>query len=336
MKKISIFILAILIIFTVACSPSEKYPSKSIKMVIPYGIGGTTDKVGRELAKALENELGVKIVVVNQKGASGSVATNSVYDSSSDGYTLFFSADSLGTQRVMGLSKRSYSDFYPVLVTANDPKVIVVKSDSKYNNIDELLADMKSKEKKVKMSYTGPGGSGHVQSLIYKKFGYDAELIPYSGGMDCIVAVLGDQVDFTNSNYSTVASFIEEGKLRLLAVASDKRLDKYPDAPALTEVIKDSDEYMKLAFTPLSLLVKNDTDDKIKKVLTDAAKKAVEDKDWKKFTKENMIDRLYEKYPDEKSAREFYRIWESKVCYLLKDAGVTKFDPEEFGIKRIK
>ncbi len=305
-------------------------------MVIPYGIGGTTDKVGRELAKALEKELGEKIVVVNQKGASGSVATNSVYEATSDGYTMLLTADSLGTQRVMGLSERSYDDFYPVLVVANDPKVIVVKGDSKYHTIQDLLSDMERKDKKVKMSYTGPGGSGHVQSLVYEKLGYDTELIPYSGGMDCIVALLGDQVDFTNSNYSTVSSFVESGELKILAVASNERLKKHPDVPALSEVVTDEEGYLNLAFTPLTLLVKNDTDVEIKNALTNAAKRAVTDKDWNAFMESNMIDKLYEKYPDEKSARAFFSDWQSKVCYLLHDAGVTKYDPATFDIKRVK
>ncbi len=336
MKKIFMIVIAIIMLLSVSCNRSEDYPNKSIQMVIPYGVGGTTDKVGRELAKALEKELGQKIVVVNQKGASGSVATKSVYKRDSDGYTMLLTADSLGTQRVMGLSERSYDDFYPVLVVANDPKVIVVKADSNYHTIEELLSDMKNNDKKVKMSYTGPGGSGHVQSLVYEKLGYHAELIPYSGGMDCIVALLGDQVDFTNANYSTVASFIESGELKILAVASNERLRKYPDTPALSEVVDDEEGYLNLAFTPLTLLIKNDTDKTIKNTLTDAAKKAVKDKDWTTFMESNMIDKLYEKYPDETSAREFFSEWQSKVCYLLHDAGVTKYDPETFDIKRTK
>ncbi len=334
MKKIITLLLVFSLIFVASCAPSDKYPSSTIKMVIPYGIGGTTDKVGRELAKSLEKELGQKIIIVNQKGASGSIATKSVFDASSDGYTLLFSADSLGTQRVMGLSELSYDDFYPVLVSANDPKVIVVNKESKYKTIDDLLADMKDPNKKVKMSYTGPGGSGHVQSLIYKKYGYDAELIPFSGGMECIVSLLGGQVDFTNANFSTVKSYIESGELRLLAVASNERLESFPDVKALSEVMSGSEDYMKLAFTPLSLLVKKDTPDDVKNALVSAARNAVKQDEWNHFVESNMIDPLYKKYGDEKKARAFYKDWESKVCYLLKDAGVTKFDPEKFGIKK--
>ncbi len=326
------FILLILFVMLVTSCSNSEYPSKTITMVIPYGIGGTTDKIGRELASALERQLNVKVIVKNQIGASGSVATKSVYNSSSDGYTLFFSADSLGTQKVMGLSKIGYEDFDTLLLTANDPKVIVVNSKSKYKNINMLLDDMKN-NKKVKLSYTGAGGSGHVQSLILKKYGYNSELIAYSGGRDCILSVLSNQVDFTNANYSTVKNYVKSGELKIIAVASNERL-KGIDAPALTEVIDDTNNYMDLEFTPLSLLIKKGVDDPVKNKLKKAIESVKKDKKFNKFLDENLIDTLYVKYKSEQEVKDFYNTWESKVCYLLYDAKVTKYNPKDFGIER--
>ena len=88
------------------------------------------------------------------------------------------------------------------------------------------------------MSYTGPGGSGHVQALILNQFGYYPALTAYSGGNDCYIAVMGGQVVFTNSNYSTVASLIDAGELKLLAVSATERMPKYPDVPALSEKLE--------------------------------------------------------------------------------------------------
>lgn len=249
------------------------YPKKPITMIVPYGAGGTTDLTGRQLAIQLSKHLGQSITVINQGGASGSIGCKTVLDAKPDGYTILYTADSLGTQRVMGISEMSYNDFAPIITAVNDPKVIVVSKTSKYNTLEDLVTDMKANPGKVKMSYTGPGGSGHVQGLIYNKFGMDMAMTAYAGGNDCIVAVLGDQVDFTNSNFSTVVSYIESGDLKLLGVSANKRLEKYPDIPTIAEVIPEAAEYLDIPFTPLSLLVDKDVPIEIQEVLRDAAKR---------------------------------------------------------------
>lgn len=315
-------------------SPDTDYPKKAITMIIPYSAGGTTDLTGRQLAIQMEKFLGKPITIINQGGASGAVGAKTVLDANPDGYTILFTAESLGTQRVMGLSEMSYDDFSPILVAVNDPKVIVVNKDSKYQTLQDLIDDMKARPGEVKMSYTGPGGSGHVQSLIYNKIGLDMALTAYPGGSECIVAVLGNQVDFTNSNFSTVTSFIESGELKLLGVSATERLEKYPDAPSLAEIIPESADYLKTPFTPLSLLVHKDTPSEVQDVLRDAAHKAVQEQEWKEYVSENCLDKLYEKYPDEASAKEFYANWESLVSWLLYDAGAAKFSPEKFNIPK--
>jgi tripartite-type tricarboxylate transporter receptor subunit TctC len=272
--------------------------------------------------------------VINQAGASGATGTKTVFDAAPDGYTVLFSADSLGTQRVMGLSPMSYADFTPILVAVNDPKVIVVKKDSRYKTLQDLTADMKARPGRVKMSYTGPGGSGHVQALIYNKFGLDMALTAYPGGADCIVAVLGGQVDFTNSNYSTVTSYIESGELVLLGVSATERLPSYPNVPTLVEAIPESAQYLQTPFTPLSVLVKNTTPPEIVKILREAANKAVNDPAWKAYCKENCLEELYLKYPDEAAAKKFFSDWESEVSWLLFDAKAAKSSPEQFNIPR--
>lgn len=317
-------------------TPKTDYPTKPVTMIIPYGAGGTTDLSGRQLAIQMEKSLGKSITVINQGGASGSVGAKTVLDADPDGYTILFTAESLGTQRVMGLSEMSYDDFSPILVAVNDPKVIVVNKDSKYNTLEDLVEDIMSRPGGVKMSYTGPGGSGHVQSLIYEKFGWNLALTAYSSGSDCIVAVLGDQVEFTNSNFSTVRAYLESGDLKLLGVAGPERLEKYPDVPTLVEVMPGSEEYFEVPFTPLSLMVDKDVPAEIQEVLINSANAAVQEEEWKTYVDNNSLDKLYEKYPDIETTKAFYSEWESVVSWLLYDAGAAKFSPEEFGIQKIK
>ncbi len=340
---LSLVIVLALILGLVGCSNNSddlspeqtiKYPEKPITMIIPYSAGGTTDLVGRQLAIQMEKSLGQTITVVNQGGASGSIGAKTVLDAEPDGYTVLFTAESLGTQRTMGLSEMSYADFSPIMVTANDPKVIVVNKTSKYNTLQELVDEMKANPGKVKMSYTGPGGSGHVQALIYNKFDLDMAMTAYTGGSDCIVAVLGDQVDFTNSNFSTVRGYIESGDLKLLGISANERLANYPDVPTFSEIIPESKEYMDIAFTPLSLLVDKDVPENVQKALKESSASAVKETEWLEFVSENSLDALYEKYPDEESARKFYSDWESVVSWLIFDAGAATNSPEKFDIKR--
>jgi len=336
MKKASLIIAAACAAMSVFASGQKEasYPQKAITMIIPYGAGGTTDIHGRQFAIQLQKQLGKPVTVVNQGGASGSKGCKSVLDAAPDGYTVLFTAESLGTQRVVGLSEMSYDDFAPIMAVTNDPKVIVVGKDSKYNKLQDLLDDMKANPGKIKMSYTGPGGSGHVQALIMEKLGYKAALTAYTGGADCLLAVMSKQVDFTNSNYSTIVGYLKSGDLKVLAVSGSTRLPANPDVPTFGEVDKNAVPYMKNAFTPLNFLVSKDVPSDIQKILRDAALKAVKDPEWVKFVNDNCAEKLYEAYPKIDDIKKYYKDWESMVSWMLYDAGVAKYSPEKFGIAK--
>ncbi|MDT4761438.1 tripartite tricarboxylate transporter substrate binding protein [Sphaerochaeta sp. PS] len=332
-----LFALATVLMASGMAEPQNEaiYPKRAITMIVPYGAGGTTDLSGRQLAIQMEKHLGKSITVINQGGASGSIGARTVLDAKPDGYTILFTAESLGTQRVMGLSDMSYADFTPIMVVVNDPKVIVVNKNSPYKSLADLVADIKARPGKVKMSYTGPGGSGHVQSLIYNKLGMQMALTAYPGGSDCILAVLGNQVDFTNSNFSTVTGYLENGDLRLLGISEQNRLASYPDVPTLAEVVSGSEVYLSNPFTPLSLLVDKDVPQEIVAILKDAAQKSVQEEGWKAFVASNSLDKLYEKYPTEEKMRTFFKDWESLVSWMLYDSGAAKISPEKFGISKL-
>ena len=207
--RIAALALAVCLLLSLAAcgaagSGTGKYPFRTVRMIVPYGANGTTDLVGRKLGAALERALGVSVVIDNQPGASGSLGCRAALDAPRDGSVLLFAADSLGTQRVMGISNMSYDDF----------EVIVVGKNSPYETIGDLLAAIEAAPNTVQMAYTGPGGSGHVQALIMNEFGYYPALTAYSSGSDGIIAVMSGQVVFTNANYSTVADYLDAGELR--------------------------------------------------------------------------------------------------------------------------
>lgn len=335
MKKHLALLFALLALFAAAtASFAADYPTKQITMIVPYGAGGTTDIIGRQFAVALEKQIGQPIVVVNQPGASSSVGAQSCLDADPDGYTILLSAEAIGTMRVMGISTMSYDDFSPIASIASDPKVVVVAAGSKYKTMQDLLDDIKANPGKIQMSYTGPGGSGHIQALILNKFGYQPALTAYNSGAEGITAVLGDQVQFTNSNYSTVKNYLASGHLRLLCVCSTQPLAAHPDAVALSAVVPGSEALIDMPYSPLTLLVRKEVPADVQKTLRDATLKAVKDEDFNKFLDDNCVDKLFEKYPTLDDVNKFLRSWESNVSWMLYDAGAAVNSPEEYKIPR--
>ena len=334
-KRFSFLVLFALILALILPGAfAAAFPQKPITLIVPYSAGGTADLTARQLAIQLKKHLDVPITVINQAGASGSIGTRTALDAPADGYTLLLSADSLGTQRVMGISEMSYADFRAITPLVNDPKVIVVAGDSGYHTIEQLLVDIASRPGKIKMSYTGPGGSGHVQSLIYNRFGLDMALIAYPGGAEALLAVLGKQVDFTNANFSTIRGYVDSGDLRLLAVSADKRLSAYPEVPALAEVIAGSDALMRIPYTPLSLLVNKNVPEEVFRTLQAATQQALAEPDWLTYCRDNVLDQLFALYQTEEAIQRFYTDWESLVSWLLYDAGAAAHSPAQFDIPR--
>lgn len=340
MKKIAALLLVLVLLLALtACGASAKpaesgYPFRTVRLIVPYGAGGTTDLVGRQLAAALGRAMGVSFVVDNQPGASGSIGCQAALDAPRDGSVLLFAADSLGTQRVMGISGISYADFSPIAAVANDPKVIVVAKDSPYDSIGVLLDAITAAPDSVQMAYTGPGGSGHVQALIMNEFGYYPALTAYASGSDGIVAVMGGQVVFTNANFSTVADFIAAGELRLLAVCATERLEQFPEVPALCELMPGSERLLSIPYTPLSLLAADGVPEDVLAQLREGCEQAFQEPEFVSFMEKNSIDKLYETYRTPEEMRAFYADWESTVCWLMADAGATVYSPADFGIPR--
>ncbi len=329
MKKLSLLLIFILLL--AGCS-SQDFPNRSVQLIIPYSPGGTTDLVARAFAESFSKELGVDVTIINQPGASGSVGTLAVHDAKPDGYTLLVSADSLGIQRVMGLSTLSFGDFEPILLLTNDPKVIVVGKDSPYTTAGELFNAMR--EKGLSMSYTGPGGSGHVQALLYESLGAKLTLTPFPGGLDAIVALLGNQVDFTNSNASVVREYLESGDLKALAVCGSKPLQIDASVPLLEDEVEGAKELMDMPFTPLSLLANKDVPEDVLETLREAAKRAVESEEWKNYIASSGQETLYTEYSTVEEMKSFFSSFESRMSWLLYEAGVTESSPEEFSIPR--
>lgn len=341
LKKRIILIMIISIITTsiIGCTPAqnneesakEGYPSKGITMVVPWSVGGITDRAARVFTPILEEHLGQSITIVNKEGASGAIGTEYAYDQPSDGYTILFSAETPSLFKVMGISDLGFEDFDYLKMLVQDLKLVVVPKDSKYETFDQLVTDIKANPGKIKMSYSGPGASGHLQGLLLKELGLDVAMTPYGGGNPSMLATISGEVDFTFGNYGTVKDYLEVGDLRALATFTKEQSEILKDIPPMTDALPESEKYLPLYF-PNLLLVKKGTPEDVKATLMEAIEKAVQDPKWEEFIKTQSYTRL-----DDLTEEEIADYWDkytSITSWLLYDAGAVEKSPEEFGIER--
>ena len=306
------------------------YPNKAIDLIVPWSSGGITDTTARAFAPHFEKSLEQSITIVNRPGASGAVGTEAAYSKKADGYTVLLSAETPATFQVMGMSELSFEDFEPIMMLVAAERVLVVPEDSPYKNINQLIADIKDNPGDIKMSYSGPGASGHILGLLLEKANLKLRKIPAGGGHEAMIETISGRVDFTLANLSTVLDYIKKGDLRVLAVLDEKPSDKV-DAPPLTKALPELKPYLPLDF-PNCLLVKKGTPEERIEVLKKAAKKAASAKGWIEFTSNNHYKRM-----DQLTGKEvtnYWKDWKSLVNWMLYEAGATEYSPEKFNIPR--
>ena len=330
-------ILCLLAVFAAAFlhgpAAAAEYPERRINLILGWGAGGVTDISARAFAPLLSKHLGAQVLVQNKPGGAGAIGTTFVAQQPADGYTLLFSAETPASFRVLGTNDLSFHDFTPITMISGSEKVIVVAADSPYQTMQDLVDAIRANPGKIKFSYTGPGASGHIQALLMRdKGGLSFSMTPFGSGKDCLLAVLGGQVDFTSPNVGTVIDYISAGKLRVLANFDRKNSAFLPDAPPITESVPELAPYLPLDY-PNCLLVKKGTPPETVRKISQAAAAALQDPAWKKFVDENW----YVSFGHIKGREviDFWDRWASIVCWILYDSGVARNSPAEFGIERL-
>ncbi|WP_326539834.1 Bug family tripartite tricarboxylate transporter substrate binding protein [Pseudorhodoferax sp.] len=221
-----------------AASASD-YPTKPIRIVVPYAAGGSTDTLARLVAERLGKQLGQPAVVDNRPGASEQIAISHVAKSAPDGYTLLLSTLS-GLAVNPGLyPKLPYDvqkDLTPIVLAATVPSVVVVHPSVPVKTMAELGSYLKSKPGSVSYASAGAGTPSHLGMEYYKRAnGVDPVHVPYKGGAPALQEVMGGQVQLMMALVPEAMPMVKGGRLRALAVTSNKRLASYPDLPTVAE-----------------------------------------------------------------------------------------------------
>ena len=308
-----------------------EFPEREILGVVMWGAGGATDTVARAINPAAEEALGKSIVVLNKSGGAGAISTAFVNTAPADGYTFLYGAENPQLHPIMGVSKLDYSSFYPVNILGRGVAVVVVRDDSKYQTMEDLLADIKANPGSIKMGSTGPGGlPSTVGALIKNSADFDVIAIPFDGEGPGLTAMLGGEVDFMPSGISAAAEQIKAGKMRALSVVNPEPVDTLPDVPAITDAIPGMAAF--LPWGPFyGVFLKGDAPDDVKATLVSAFDGAAQSDQFKTLmaNRGNVIMNIS---GDEASA--FLKKWQQVTAWALQDTGAAKVNPQTLGIMR--
>jgi tripartite-type tricarboxylate transporter receptor subunit TctC len=222
-----------------AASADDAWPSRPINYMVPFPPGGTTDVLARILTPKLAAALGnASIIIENRGGAAGSVGSAVASRAPADGYTLVGGTISSHAINVSMYPKIGYDpvkSFEPVALIGTNPTVLLVRQDSPYKTLKDIIAAAKA-GKPLTCASAGSGTSQHMSlELLKLKSGIDITHVPYKGSGPALTDMLGGQVDLLFETPIAAAPYIKSGKLRAIAVSSAKRAPSLPDVPTIAE-----------------------------------------------------------------------------------------------------
>lgn len=232
--------LAIFSVFAESEAHAQNYPSKVIRLVVPYPAGGPVDVIGRLLGQKLTENLGQQVLIDNRAGANGIIGVEMAAKSAPNGYTLLMASTSTHSINPLMYSKLSYDpvrDFAPVAMLAVRPYILVVHPSVPAKTVKELIALAKSKPGELTYASGGGIGSGnHLAGELFKATaGVDILHVPYKGGAPALTELLGGQVAIFFAPIPIALSHVQAGKLRALAVTGATRAAVTPHLPTMSE-----------------------------------------------------------------------------------------------------
>jgi len=222
-----------------AVAADDDYPNRPVKIIVPFAPGGSTDVVARILADKLGTEFKQSFVVDNRAGAGGNIGADAVAKSAPDGYTLL-----MGTTGVLSINAHLYKnlgfdaekDFTPVSYTSLITNILVVNPEVPARSVAELVRLAKSNPGRLTFASSGAGSSTHLSGELFKSLaGVDILHVPYRGSSQALIDVISGQVTMLFDNAPSSLPFVQQNKLRAIAVTSRRRLPNLPGVPTIEE-----------------------------------------------------------------------------------------------------
>jgi tripartite-type tricarboxylate transporter receptor subunit TctC len=222
-----------------ADAQAQAWPTKPVKVVIPFVAGGSSDIVGRAIASKFQEFLGQPGVVENKPGANGAIAAEFVAKSEPDGYTVLVGSIgvfSINTALFKDLRYNPIRDFAPIMLAVTTPNVLITRPDLPAKSVKELVEFAKKNPGKLSYCSSGTGSSDHLTGEVFKQSaGIFALHVPYRGGAACQTDLMGGQVDISFQNLGSVTNYIKGGRMKALAVTATARNPQLPNVPTMAD-----------------------------------------------------------------------------------------------------
>jgi len=224
-----------------AAAMAQSYPQKPVRLVVPFAAGSATDIVARLLAQGLSERMKGTFVVEDRPGANGAIAADYVAKAAPDGYTIMMATTSSHSQTPLmmkGVTYDSIRDFTPIAGIGGVPFVIVVHPSLPVKNVRELIAFAKARP--GQLTYGTPSGTATIcMETLKLKTGIDLAQVAYKSSPQAVTELIAGQITSICSDFATAATHIASGKVRALAMTTDKRSTELPDVPTLKESVGD-------------------------------------------------------------------------------------------------
>lgn len=300
-------------------SLAADFPARDITLIVPWAAGGGTDALARTLVKNAKQHIGVGVTVVNRTGGTGVVGMQAVSQARPDGYTLGLITFHLSSYRLTGVSTLSYRDFTPIMLLNRSPTGFLVKADSPYATLKDLVEYARANPGSVTVATSGAGAVPHLAAMtLAKQLGLRFTFVPFDGGAPARTAVLGGHVTLLVVNSEEALQFYRTKQLRFLALNSAERHPSFPDVPTVAEA--------GFPITPLlldwrGLAAPRDTPPDVIATLTAGFRKMAEDEDYKRLMEEMALPRANAEGP---AFTSFLQEIEAALEPALAEAGLLK------------
>src|SRR3954464_4841610 len=221
-------------------SQAQQWPTRTVKVVVPYGVGGVTDIMARLTADRLSKMLGQSFIIEKKLGAGGAMGGDYVTHSPQDGYTILFIGSTLFT--VLPLAQKvnyePLKDLVPVSITGTNGMILIAAKDAPYATLREFIDHARARPGKITYSSGGPATNNHLPTAYLAGLEHlDMVHVPFRGGQQALQAVLANSVDVHFGNSSDILEPVKGGQVKALAVSTLQRIPQLPDVPTVAETV---------------------------------------------------------------------------------------------------
>jgi tripartite-type tricarboxylate transporter receptor subunit TctC len=232
--------IAAVVFAAAGVASAQPFPSKPVHILVPYPAGGGVDVLTRTLADVVSKQWGQSIVVENRPGAGGVIASQAIATSPPDGYNLIMVASGHATNPFLypKLPYDTFKDFSPISLLASSPNILLVRADSPFKSVGDVIAAAKAKPGSMSYVHAGNGTSTHLAGELLRNLAnIDLNAIPYKGGAPAINDLLGGQIPMSFNNGPESVGQLQAGTVRALAVTTASRAPFLPDIPSMSEAV---------------------------------------------------------------------------------------------------